>query len=88
VIAIFRVIIFNFHEYLLMGVIDVFLLAMWPKFLAEEMQPIMSEPHVYRFALYYQLRLASFLLSTSFYRVRDRAPDGSSPRGYSRNFRV
>jgi hypothetical protein len=28
------------------------------------------------------------LLLTSFYRVRDSAPDGSSPRGYSRNFRV
>jgi hypothetical protein len=27
-----------------------------------------------------------FLLSTYFYRVRDSAPDGSSPRGYSRNF--
>jgi hypothetical protein len=70
-----------------MGVIDVFLLAIWPKFLAEEMRLIMSEPHVYQFALYYQLELASFL-STSFYRVRDSAPDGSSPRGYSRNFRV
>jgi hypothetical protein len=52
------------------------------------MQPIMSEPHVHQFVLYYQLRLASFLLLTSFYRVRDSAPDGSSPRGYSRKFRV
>jgi hypothetical protein len=47
----------------------------------------MSEPHVYQFALYYQLELASFLL-TFFYRVRDSAPDGSSPRGYSRNIWV
>jgi hypothetical protein len=60
---------------------------MWPKFLAEERRLIMSERHVYQFALYYQLELASFLL-TSFYRVRDSAPDGSSPRGYSRNFWV
>jgi hypothetical protein len=32
--------------------------------------------------------LAIFLLSTFFYRVRDSAPDGSSPQGYSQNFRV
>jgi hypothetical protein len=79
---IFRVIFFNFHEYLPMGVIDVFCWQFGQKFLAEEMRLIMSEPHVYQFALYYQLELASFL-SNSFYRVRDSAPDGSSPRGYS-----
>jgi hypothetical protein len=59
---------------------------MWPKFLAEDMRPIMSEPHVYKFVLYYQLRLASFLLSTSFYRVRDSAPDGSSPKAIAEIF--
>jgi hypothetical protein len=64
-----------------------FLLAMLPKFLAEERRLSMSERHVYQFAFYHQLELASFLL-TSFYQVHDSAPDGSSPRGYSQNFRV
>jgi hypothetical protein len=38
----------------------------------------MSERHAYQFGFYHQLELASFL-STSFYRVRDSAPGGSSP---------
>jgi hypothetical protein len=59
---------------------------MWPKSLADEMQPITSKPRVHQLALYYQLRLLSFFLLTSFYRVRDSAPDGSSPRGYSQIF--
>jgi hypothetical protein len=50
------------------------------------MQPIMSKPHVHQLVIYHQLRFLSFLLSTSFYWVRDSAPDGSSPRGYCRFF--
>jgi hypothetical protein len=62
--------------------------AIEPKFLADEMQPIMSKPRVLQLVLYHHLRLLSFLLLTSFYRVRDSAPDGSSPRGYSQKIWV
>jgi hypothetical protein len=62
--AICRVILFNFQEYLPMGVIDLYFVG-----------NVAKVP-------------GSFLLSTSFYRVRDSAPDGSSPRGYSQNFLV
>jgi hypothetical protein len=79
----FRVVLFNFHAYLPMGVIDVYFVDNVAKVTCWRD----ATNYVYQFALYYQLRLASFL-STSFYRVRNNASDGSSPRGYSRNFRV
>jgi hypothetical protein len=66
----------------------VIFLAMLPKFLAEEMQPIMFEPHVHQLVLLLPASTRLFFLSTSFYRVRDSAPDGSSPQDYSRNFWV
>jgi hypothetical protein len=64
------------------------LLTMLSKFIADEIHPIAPKPFVHQLVLYYRLQLITFLLSTSFYRVRDSAPDGSSPRGYSRIFWV
>jgi hypothetical protein len=59
----FWVILFNFYEYLLMGVINVY-------FFVGNVAKVSC----------------SFLLSTYFYRVRDSAPDGSSPEAIAKIF--
>jgi hypothetical protein len=59
---------------------------MLSKFIADEIHLIAPKPFVHQLVLYYRLELISLLLSSSFYRVRDSAPDGSSPRVYSRFF--
>jgi hypothetical protein len=70
-----------------MGVIDLYFVNNVVECLfVDEIQPIAPKPLVYQLVLYHWLQFPIFLLSTSFYRVRNSAPDGSSPRGYSRIF--
>jgi hypothetical protein len=52
---------------------------MLSKFIADEIHPIAPKAFVHQLDLYYRLQLISFFMSTSFYRVRGSAPDGSSP---------
>jgi hypothetical protein len=72
-----------------MGVIDVYFVDSVAKKIADEKQPIIHTPRVHQlFSLSPFSTSFRPFLSTSFYRVRDSAPDGSSPQGYSQKIWV
>jgi hypothetical protein len=50
------------------------------------MQPIAPKPFVHQLVLYHWLQLLSFLLSISFYWVRDSAPVGVAPEAIAEFF--
>jgi hypothetical protein len=63
-----------------MGVIDLYFVDnVVERLFVDEIQPIVPKPLVYQLVLYHWLQFPIFLLLTSFYRVRDSTPDGSSP---------